>query len=35
MGRTVGLYLLQQDLHVQDQIIIRNLNIRMFPAIAQ
>ena len=34
MGRTAGLSLWQQDLHVQDQI-VRNLNIRMIPATAQ
>ena len=33
-GRTVGQNLWQQDLHVQDQI-VKNLNIRMVPAIAQ
>ena len=33
-GQTVGQNFWQQDLHVQDQI-VKNLNIRMVPAIAQ
>ena len=33
-GQIVGQNLWQQDLHVQDQI-VKNLNIRMVPAIAQ